>query len=79
MEIMTFEPTELNGYPVIRFAEHKNCVTVMVRREQNPAIPYVVATWWPELKSTWSWGHYCYNSVEADAEFKAAKARNEKR
>lgn len=75
-------PTKLNGYPVIESAIHANCVTVMVQKESE----YVVATWWPELKSCWSWGHYVAFQAspglarkEADAQFTAAKERNASR
>jgi len=47
-------PKELNGYPVIRVEQHTDCATVMVDKPGE----YVVATWWPELKTCWMWGHY---------------------
>jgi len=47
-------PTELNSYPVIQSDTHAKCATVMM---QKPHGEYVVATWWPELKTTWQWGH----------------------
>lgn len=68
-------PTMLNGHPVIRLERHANCTTVMVERDPNH-LPYVVATWAPHLGSTWSWGHYCIDRDEADAEFAATAARN---
>lgn len=47
-------PKELNGFPVVRVEQHKNCSTVMIGKPGE----YVVATWWPDLKTTWMWGHY---------------------
>lgn len=48
-------PTKLNGHPVIAFNLHTNgYATVMVEKPGE----YVVATWWPELGKSWSWGHY---------------------
>lgn len=75
-------PTQLNGYPVTRVEQHKSCATVMVEKPGE----YVVATWWPELGETWSWGHYfptehgdlgAFN--EAREEFNATATRNAKR
>ena len=54
-------PKTLNGYPVIRVEQHKNCATVMVDKPGE----YVVATWWPELGSSWSWGHYFPGPADA--------------
>lgn len=71
-------PTHLNGYPVIRARNHMNVVTVMVFREEH-FDPYVVATWWPELKTTWMWGHYHANEHEAHESFERVAARNSDR
>lgn len=52
-------PATLNGYPVIHHHSHANCATVLVDRGEEERGPrFVVATWWPELKTSWSWGHY---------------------
>jgi hypothetical protein len=75
---MSVIPSELNGYPVIRRATHTNCSTVMVERPGNRD-QFVVATWWSGLGSTWSWGHYCKDLVEANKEFSAVQASNERR
>lgn len=68
-------PATLNGHPVVAKEEHANCSTVMVLRDDN-SVPYVVATWWPSLGTSWSWGHYCDDRVEADRAFRAAASRN---
>lgn len=47
-------PKTLNGFPVVRVEQHKNVATVMV----DKGYEFVVATWWPDLKTTWMWGHY---------------------
>ena len=71
-------PTELNGYPVVRSAESANVVTVMVERANIPELPFVVATWWPELGNTWSWGNYVEREVK-DKVFNEVMLRNDKR
>lgn len=72
-------PETLNGSPVIRSAVHEDCVTVMVRGPSD----YVVATWWPELGTSWSWGHYfagpAYSLTEATKDFDRTCRRNSKR
>lgn len=69
-------PTTLNGFPVKMVRLHLNgYATVMVEREGS-IDPYVVATWWPELKDTWSWGHYERNLDEANDKFDLISARN---
>jgi hypothetical protein len=47
-------PSKLNHCPVIQSRMHARCFTVMMEGEGQ----YIVATWWPDLGSTWSWGHY---------------------
>ena len=71
-------PVTLNGYPVIEYDVHANCATIMVERCDN-AIKYVVATWWPSLGTSWSWGHYCATIGEARAAFTDANKRNRNR
>lgn len=71
-------PAELNGYPVVRKTESANVVTVMVERANTPGLPFVVATWWPELGNTWSWGHYVERKI-ADTVFTEVLLRNDKR
>lgn len=73
-------PAYLNGYPVIRYAKHENCITVLV---EKPSGELVVATWWPALSTTWSWGHY-FTSPEdrqdrANCDFCATSDRNARR
>jgi hypothetical protein len=76
---MVKAPVKLNGYPVIQSAIHSNgYVSVMVKREDE-FMPYVVATWWPELKKSWSWGHYHYDHAEALESFNEVQERNAKR
>lgn len=70
-------PITLNGHKVIRSAIHKNCVTVMVDKGDE----LIVATWWPELKHCWSWGHYFPSRVatyytDAIKDFNETAARN---
>lgn len=73
-ETATVLPQVLNGYPVVRTERHANCVTVMVRKDDE----FVVATWWPELKTTWMWGHYFrFLGDEATAKNKAAAEFND--
>lgn len=85
-------PAKLNGHPVIKSTVHTNCVTVMVAKTGVWSEPlkideFVVATWWPELKSGWSWGHYFpthfTTEVEtralADADFAETEKRNAER
>lgn len=79
-------PKTLNGYKVIRVEQHKNCSTVMCDAPGK----LVVATWWPELGNTWSWGHYYHpdngtiaahekNRQAANADFDETATRNAKR
>lgn len=56
-------PKTLNGYPVIKSEVHANCVTVMM----DAAHKFIVATWWPELGATWSWGHYHHHNSDTDS------------
>lgn len=70
-------PRELNGYPVIGCVEHSNkYCSVLVKRADND---YVVATWWPELKETWSWGHYESSYEDASRTYEDVKRRNRMR
>ncbi len=71
-------PKVLNGYEVIQSAKHTNCATVMMTGDEK----VVVATWWPELKSTWSWGHYFHGErmvSEAVVSFAEVSQRNARR
>lgn len=80
-EVMDAEgiPKVLNGYEVIRFVKHDNdYASIMVYRPKN-YMPYVIATWWPELKSGWMWGHYENESTAAYAVFEQVCDRNSKR
>lgn len=75
-------PKRLNGYPVERYEQHPNCFTVQVRK---PDREIVIATWWPELKTTWMWGHYIHwgsdeqNAARAEQIWSEVTARNEGR
>lgn len=74
---MNTAPTTLNHLPVIHAKSHANgFVTVMVRRSVEEI---VVATWWPSLKTEWSWGHYCFDLDEASLEFGIVSTRNNER
>jgi hypothetical protein len=74
----TIPPSHLNGHEVISYTKHGTCSTVMVLRANDP-IPYVVATWWPGLGTSWMWGHYCEDHAKAVAQFDSAMRRNEER
>lgn len=75
----TAPPERLNGNLVVKRLAHEACVTVMVNLRDNPTTPYVVATWWPDLKTSWMWGHYCADIREADLTFDVVAKRNETR
>lgn len=67
----------LNGYPVVRSTLHLNGYsTVMVKRGETD---YVVATWYPALGSTWSWGHYDMDYIDAGKVYEETAKRNEQR
>lgn len=71
-------PRELNGKPVIHAEPHKNCATVLVENNGE----FIVATYWPELKNSWSWGHYFCGAdafKEATADFDKTAKRNSTR
>jgi len=79
---ITFEtsgPKTLNGFPVIRIENHRNCSTVMVEKPGE----LVVATWWPELKETWMGGHYFRGTDAHDTgalrDFNQTSERNARR
>lgn len=71
-------PATLNGYPVIQSRVHESCVTVMVER-RDQITPFVVATWWPGLLGTWSWGHYEHCLPDAMETFEEVAGRNRRR
>lgn len=74
---MTALTGTLNGYQVKSIIQHANCATVVVERDEGD---YVVATWWPELGSGWSWGHYGLRDADAvDAVLREVTARNARR
>lgn len=65
-------PQQLNGYPVIAVVvNHSGSrATVMVDRTSvEPKMPYVVASWWPELGKTWNGGDYSSDRKDADHDF----------
>lgn len=77
-------PKVLNGYPVIRVEQHGECSTVMMAGADK----FIVATWFPNNGSGWSWGHYHhFNSDEtrndalddATVSFNQAATRNARR
>lgn len=70
-------PKTLNGYPVTGATVHKNCVTVLIDKADVPE--YVVATWWPELGSTWQWGRYHNSRAAAVRDFADISTRREAR
>lgn len=73
-------PTHLNGYPVIMSTVSRRAVTVLVDRStSDDHIKFVVATWWPELGTSWSWGYYFSDRKEADRAFVEVLRRNEQR
>lgn len=74
-------PNTLNGYPVILATRHPSCVTVVVDRKSDyPTLQrYVVATWWPDLGTTWSWGHYVDTTEEALLTCREVENRNRMR
>jgi hypothetical protein len=70
-------PARLNGAQVVRAESHGNgYATITVELANNPVTPFVVATWWPELGTSWQWGHYCRNAREAAETFASVAARN---
>jgi hypothetical protein len=74
---MTVLPTKLNGFPVEKSTKHLNGYhTVMVKRGADDI---VVATWWPGLGDTWSWGHYETSLADAERSFKIIATRNQTR
>jgi hypothetical protein len=71
-------PTRINGHLVLEFKDHCNgYVTVMVHRAHDDS--YIVATWWPNLGESWSWGHYLDSRDEADFVFTDVSKRNARR
>lgn len=69
-------PAELNGYPVVKAERHANCWTVMVNQDGQG---FAVATWWPELGTSWMWGHYSKFRRDADRDWLEVSQRNAKR
>lgn len=76
-------PATLNGLPVLSFVVHKNCATVALVRgaDTDPAQTTIIATWWPDLGTSWSWGHYLRGNMSKAARgcFDEVSARNENR
>lgn len=69
-------PQSLNGYPVTMATPHENgYVTVMMTRTGHVQ-PYVVATYWPDLGSTWMWGTYEDSPERAMDHYLAISKRN---
>ena len=59
-------PRRLNGYAVHAFNRRADRVLVICHRPDHPLHPWVGATWWPELGTTWMWGHYFATEAEAE-------------
>ena len=72
-------PAQLNNYPLLFIAEHRNCTTVMVWRNDHDYQPYAVATVAPNIKKGWLWGHYCDTREQAEECFLEVAERNEQR
>lgn len=66
-------PTHLNGYPVEKSETHRHCTTVLCKLRDDE---FVVATWWPELKDAWQWGHYSNHRAAAETDFTEVARRN---
>lgn len=64
-------PHSLNGWPVKAFSIDPQGQTalVLVHRETNRLNPWVAATWWPELETSWQWGNY-FASYERAEEYR---------
>ena len=62
-------PHELNGYRVISCGNSRRQgeYIVIVVRPDHPVHPFVVASWWPELGSTWHQGDYVESIEDACA------------
>ena len=60
-------PKTLNGFPVKAFTISKNAdrALVLIHREGD-FMPWVAASWWPELGTQWQWGNYFKSYQEAD-------------
>ena len=60
-------PTDLNGFPVVACAPRKDTegmwAVLVVCSELG--MPYLVASWSPELRNEWLWGHYYDNISKA--------------
>lgn len=82
-------PETLNGYPVIKSEVHANgYVTIMVSKPEGGRFDtaggaagrkvseFVVATWWPDLTTGWSWGHY-FMVRDGDEELARQKANSD--
>jgi hypothetical protein len=72
-------PKELNGKPVVHAVAHENGIATLMMQGDGEII---VATWWPELGASWSWGHYHRGShviLEAGLDFDETCKRNEAR
>lgn len=76
--MQTQVPKKLNGLPVLAScAGGTGYHTVMMERPGFQ--PFVVATWWPDLETSWSWGHYCDTREEADGIFAQVATLNARR
>lgn len=74
---MTQAPLTLNGHPVVAHVVHPNgYFTVMVHQGGKA---YCVATWWPDLKTSWCWGHYHHDYNEAFEDFYETSINNQGR
>lgn len=67
-------PATLNGAPVLAVAAQGDRLRVLVDRGADSAHRFVVASWWPGLGRSWSWGHYFATAQEV-REYLAAEAQ----
>lgn len=54
-------PTTLNGYAVKAFSiadDGARALVIVYRDDEGGFLPWVTATWWPELGDCWMWGNY---------------------
>lgn len=61
-------PRSLNGYPVKAFSLSGRADRALVLVDRGgDFLPFVAATWWPEIGDRWEWGNYFASFAEADA------------
>lgn len=66
-EAVNRAPAALNGCPVLAvFPRRDGCAVVLVKRPESFR-PFVVASYWPDLGDSWSWGNYLASAQEAES------------